>query len=142
MNPIDIKTRIESVLGVTRNNNGQPTNYGLLGKYTYASGFQNVAFAIGRTPQVNKVEGLEAVLLYPDTKESFPICAGDIYSDKCYRLALVEHSGLQGHNAILMLERSGILQGLNIVYIPANPEVGNFPQWNLKFKVYEFRTRL
>lgn len=142
MNPVDIKTIIETILGVKRNSQGYVTDYGLMGQYQYQNGFTNTAFAVGQVPQVNQVTGLEAVLFYPQSRQIKPLATGKVYSEKLYRLALIQHSGLQGINAVMLLERSAELQCLEYVYIPAMPEVGNYPQWNLSFKVHEFREKL
>lgn len=142
MNPIEIKTLIEGILGVVRNSQGKVTNYGLMGKYVYQGGFSNTAFALGTVPQVESVDGLECVLDYPQAQNIKPLATGDIYSEKRYRLSLIQRSGNQGHNAVMLLERSGQLQNLSYVFIPANPKVGNYPQWNLSFKVHEFREKL
>ena len=142
MNPIEIKTLIEGILGVVRNNQGKVTDYGLMGRYVYQSGFSNTAFTVGITPQIESVEGLELVLEYPQSQHIKPLATGKIYSEKRYRLSVIQRSGNQGHNAVMLLERSGTLQCLSYVFIQANPEIGNYPQWNLSFKVHELRDKL
>lgn len=142
MNPIEIKTLIESILGVKRNVQGRVTEYGLMGQYQYQNGFSNTAFTVGITPQIESVTGLECVLEYPRSQNIKPLATGDIYSEKRYRLQLIQRSGNQGHNAVMLLERSGALQSLTYVFIPANPKIGNYPQWNLSFKVHELRQKL
>lgn len=142
MNILELKTLIETILGVERNGQGFVTDYGLFGQYQYQNGFTNTAFAVGQVPQVNSVTGLEAVLFYPQSRNIKPLSTGKVYSEKLYRLHLVQHSGQQGINAAMLLERSAELQCLEYIYIPAMPEVGNYPQWNLSFKVHELRQKL
>lgn len=142
MNPIELKTLIETILGVKRNSQGLPTDYGLMGKYIYRGGFTNTAFSVGITPDIEAVTGLEIILQYPQSKQIMPLATGDIYSQKCYRLSLIQRSENQGHNAVMLLERSGSLQCLSYIFIQTNPEIGNYPQWNLSFKVHEFREKI
>ena len=142
MNPIELKTLIETILGVKRNAQGLVTDYGVMGKYTYQGGFANTAFALGTIPQIESVTGLELVLDYPQSQHIKPLSTGKIYSEKRYRLSLIQRSGNQGHNAVMLLERSGQLQCLNYIFIQANPEIGNYPQWNLSFKLHELRDKL
>ncbi len=142
MNPIEIKAIIESVFGVARDNQGRVTDYDLMGQYQYQNGFTNTAFAIGQVPQVNSVTGLEAILFYPESKQIKPLSTGRVYSQKNYRLSLVQHSGKDGINAVMLLERSAQFQCLEYIYIPASPKVGNYPQWNLTFKIHELREKL
>jgi hypothetical protein len=142
---IETKNLIETILGVKRSVTGIVTDYGLMGRYTYQGGFQNVAFSIGnppRTVQVESVSGLEAILLYPNTRKVYPLATQKVYSEKLYRLSLIEHSDRQGFNAVTLLERSARLQCFNYIYIPADPEIGNYPQWNLTFKGHEFRDKV
>jgi hypothetical protein len=142
MNPIELKAIIESIFGVIRNNQGRVTNYGLMGQYQYQNGFTNTAFAIGQVPEVNGVTGLECVLNYPQARQIKPLSTGNVYSEKIYRLSLVQHTGKEGINAVMLLERSAQFQCLEYIYIPASPEIGNYPQWNLTFKIYELREKL
>lgn len=142
MNPIEIKAIIESILGVERNSQGRVTDYGLMGQYQYQNGFTNTAFAVGQVPEVKNVTGLEAVLFYPQSRQIKPLATGKVYTEKLYRLSLIQHSGKDGINAVMLLERSAQLQCLEYVYIPAMPKVGNFPQWNLSFKVHEMREKI
>jgi hypothetical protein len=142
MNPIDLKTLIETILGVRRNSNGSVNSYGLVGKYNYKGGFSNTAFNFGITPQVESVEGLECVLNYPQAKNIMALSTNDIYSEKLYRLSLIQRSGSNGHNAVMLLERSGEFMALNYLFIQASPNIGNFPQWNLNFKIHELRRKL
>jgi hypothetical protein len=141
--PAQIRTAIETLLGVNRDNTGKVTNYGYLGKYVYSNGFQNTAFTAGVTPGgVSKIDGLEFILPFPSVDKIKPI-ADFAYSEQDYRLTIVARSGATsyGYSAVLILQRSLIFDAFSYTFFDANPEIGNFPQWNCRFKQFVLRER-
>lgn len=142
--PVAIRNAVESILGVSRDNSGKVTNYGYVGKYIYSNGFQNTAFTAGSTPpSVSKVEGLEFILPFPNVSEVKGIGYDLVFSEQDYRLTIVARDGKTsyGYSSVLILQRSLIFEGFTYTFIDANPVIGNFPQWNCRFRQFVFRER-
>ena len=141
--PLEIRNAIETILGVTRNAQGQVIDRGYVGLYTYSNGYQNTAFTAGVTPGgVVSIDGLEFILPFPSVDRIKPI-SEFAYSEQDYKLSIVARSGAidYGYSAVLILQRSLIFDGFSYSFLDAIPQIGNFPQWNCKFKQFVFRER-
>lgn len=139
--PAAIRTAIETILGVVRDSDNSVINYGYVGKYTYKNGFESTAFTAGVTPGgVLKIEGLEFILPFPSVDKIKGI-ADFVYSEQGYSLSIVARDGATsyGYSSVLILQRSLMFEGFSYNFVDAIPAIGNFPQWNCKFKQFVFR---
>jgi len=139
--PVAIRTAIETILGVVRDSDNSVIHYGYVGKYTYSNGFENTAFTAGVTPGgVSKIEGLEFILPFPNVDKIKGI-ADLVYSEQDYRLSIVARSGntSYGYSSVLILQRSLMFEGFSYNFVDAMPAIGNFPQWNCRFKQFVLR---
>lgn len=140
--PLDFKTAIETILGVTRDPlTNRVVEFGAMGKYTFKNGLVETAFSVGTTPlDVAKVEGIELILPFPDLGLNANI-GQEIYSENYYRLTIVcrDIYTLKAYNAFLLLQRSNQLLAFRGTFQDANPKVGSFPQWFCTFRQFTFR---
>lgn len=137
LSPLQLKSDIEKVLGVTRNPTTKKViNFGLVGKYTYqANGFIDTAIAVGEPKNGITVEGLEIIIDFPKTESS---CNTDKYVQltEKFTVRMIQRSGENLYPAREIIKRLG-LRDFTEAYIPSSNTVGNYPQYVFSFRYSE-----
>jgi hypothetical protein len=134
--PLQLKSDLEKVLGVTRHPTTKKVlTFGLVGKYTYqANGFIDTAIAIGSGKSGVTVEGLEIVIDFPKTESS---CNTDKYVQltEKFTVRMIQRSGENLYPAREVIKRLGLRDYTDSSII--GDVIGNYPQYVFSFRYSE-----
>lgn len=134
LTPLQLKSDVEKVLGVTRNPTTKKVlTFGLVGKYTYpTNNFVDAAINIGDPPNNIKVEGLEVIIDFPNTEASANTDRYVQVTEK-FTIRLLQRSGENLFRARELFKSLG-LTDYRDTYIPNSEVLGNYPQCVITFR--------